>query len=256
MAYAEKFTAKLQEHFIVVQWDQRETGKTLALNPSPQPLTFALFGQDTHALVDTLLKRFHQPKLYLAGHSWGTALGFYAAARFPEKLYAWIAISPMVDQLKSEGILLEKMKAKARHDGDSARLRSLSTIHIPFQKGEELYQDRRNLFLFNDQRSVLKSFSREYALAWSDRWLSVWNEASSVDLTETLPRIDCPVYFFAGSKDLQTNFTIAREYYEHVQAPKKDFFEFPNVMHNVPTAKPDQLQQIILEKILPETRVH
>ena len=30
MHYAERFTYRLQEHFIVVQWDQREVGKTLA----------------------------------------------------------------------------------------------------------------------------------------------------------------------------------------------------------------------------------
>src|ERR1700754_2862789 len=28
MDYADKFTSKLQEEFVVVQWDQRETGKT------------------------------------------------------------------------------------------------------------------------------------------------------------------------------------------------------------------------------------
>src|SRR5687767_15501579 len=37
--YADKFTSKLKEHFIVIQWDQREAGRTLTLNRSPQPLT-------------------------------------------------------------------------------------------------------------------------------------------------------------------------------------------------------------------------
>jgi len=60
MHYAQKFTSKLQEHFVVVQWDQRNAGKTLSLNKSPEPLSVTLFEQDTHALIDTLLKRISQ----------------------------------------------------------------------------------------------------------------------------------------------------------------------------------------------------
>ena len=110
--YAEKFTHKLQEHFIVIQWDQRNAGKTLSLNNSPQPLTVGLFENDTHQLIDTLLKRFHQPKLYLVGHSWGTFLGFYIARNYPDLLYAYIPICPMINQLESERVILESMKEK------------------------------------------------------------------------------------------------------------------------------------------------
>src|ERR1700685_337026 len=34
---ADHFTGKLQKEFVVVQWDQRETGKTLQLNGSKTP---------------------------------------------------------------------------------------------------------------------------------------------------------------------------------------------------------------------------
>src|SRR6476660_2982710 len=43
MQSAAKYTGKLQEQFLVVQWDQRETGKTNSLNKSDQPLTLRLF---------------------------------------------------------------------------------------------------------------------------------------------------------------------------------------------------------------------
>ena len=36
MNYANRFTKDLQKHFIVVQWDQRETGKTKSLNSSAE----------------------------------------------------------------------------------------------------------------------------------------------------------------------------------------------------------------------------
>src|SRR3954465_8272293 len=70
----DQMTGKLQQHFVVVQWDQRETGETLKINKSPERLTLELFYNDTHELIDTLLKRFQKPKLYLAGYSWGSCL--------------------------------------------------------------------------------------------------------------------------------------------------------------------------------------
>ncbi len=114
MSYAHKFTAKLQEHFVVIQWDQRETGKTRQLNTSPVPLTLSVFQNDTHLLIERLLKRFAHKKLYLVGHSWGTALGFYIAEKYPELLYAYIPIGAMVNQLESERIVLSLMKAESR----------------------------------------------------------------------------------------------------------------------------------------------
>ena len=79
MNNGDRFTRKLQDSFVVVQWDQRETGKTLSLNKSNRPLTFRLFEEDTHDIIDSLLTQFHQQKIYLVGYSWGTALGFYIA---------------------------------------------------------------------------------------------------------------------------------------------------------------------------------
>ncbi|HZI53206.1 MAG TPA: alpha/beta hydrolase, partial [Chitinophagaceae bacterium] len=83
MSKADGFTGKLQQHFVVVQWDQRETGETLRLNKSPEPLRPGLFYNDTHDLIDSLLRRFQQPKLYLAGYSWGTVPGFQMADKYP-----------------------------------------------------------------------------------------------------------------------------------------------------------------------------
>src|SRR6185369_17226469 len=51
MSYANKFTSELQKHFIVVQWDQRETGKTKSLNSSPEPLTIPLLEQDAIDII-------------------------------------------------------------------------------------------------------------------------------------------------------------------------------------------------------------
>jgi pimeloyl-ACP methyl ester carboxylesterase len=249
MHYADKFTNKLQQHFIVVQWDQRQTGETLKLNSSPLPLTLDLFQNDTHELIDSLLKRFNREKLFLVGHSWGTALGFHFAKQYPEKLYAYIAIGAMTDQVRSEQLGLQKLKEIAIQKHNDDDLARLDSVHIPFQNGTQLYHHRKSLLAFQGSKKPLE---KNYVLTWADTWLAVYNEAMKVNLFETATTLECPVYFFAGRKDLQTNSEIAFEYYEKLKAPRKGFFWLERSAHAIPTSEPELLQNIIINKILPE----
>jgi pimeloyl-ACP methyl ester carboxylesterase len=250
MNYADKFTGKLQDHFLVVQWDQRETGETRKLNVSPRPLSLAVFQNDTRELIDSLLKRFKREKLYLAGHSWGTALGFDIARKYPGVLYAYIAIGPMINQLESERIALDMMKEKASKIGDQKQAEELAHVNIPFENGEQLFYHRRWLFAFSGSR---KKLARSYVENWSSTWLPVFNEASKENLIESLPAIACPVYFFAGRKDYQTNSSITEHYYSRLSAPKKALFWFEHSGHAIPSVEPERMQKVIIEKILPET---
>ena len=142
MQKIDKVSGRLQQHFVVVHWDQRETGETLRLNKTNQPLTLELFHNDTHELIASLLRTFRRPKLYLIGYSWGSGLGFYMADKYPELLYAYIPVSPVIDQLRSDSISLAMLKKEM---GSSAR-KELSIVRIPFENAEQLYYHRKWLF--------------------------------------------------------------------------------------------------------------
>lgn len=247
MSYAEKFTYKLQEHFVVVQWDQRESGKTKELNSLSTPLTVDLFKKDTEALVAILLDQFHQPKLYLAGHSWGTVLGFHMAKVHPELLHAYIAISPMINQLESERIILERMKEKARQNSNQQELKELNTIKVPFENGAQLYYHRKWLFHYVGAKTRV---TKSYVESWAATWLKVFNEASADNLMTSTPSLECPVFFFLGRNDYQTNAGVAEKYYQQLIAPKKELFWFERSAHSVPSTEPELLQRIIIENIL------
>lgn len=246
---ADQITGKLQQHFVVVHWDQRETGRTLQLNKSSQPLTLSLFYHDTHDLIDSLLKNYKRPKLYLAGYSWGSSLGFYIADQYPELLYAYIAISPMIHQWKSDSISLAILKEKM---GKKART-ELSLVKIPFENAEQLYYHRKWLFKHDGQKFVSVGLRKSFVLAWSATWFDALSQSCAINLFESLPAIKCPVYFFAGEKDYQTNHSITQEYFNKVSAPKKDLFLFANSGHRLPETDPGPFQDIIIDKILPAT---
>jgi pimeloyl-ACP methyl ester carboxylesterase len=250
ISYAEKFTYKLQTNFTVVQWDQRESGKTKELNTIEESLKVSQFENDTYELVKALLNQFGQPKLYLLGHSWGTYLGFYMAKNHPELLYAYVPICPMVNQLESERVSLKMMLDNAKQSGNKQETKELSTVKIPFENGEQLYYHRK--WLLNTYGAKTK-LSKNYVESWADTWLKVFNEASKENLIETTPVLQCPVYFFIGRKDYQTNANLTELYYKKLSAPKKGLYWFERSGHSLPSSEPLLLQNIIIEKILPAT---
>jgi pimeloyl-ACP methyl ester carboxylesterase len=65
MGYADKFTGELQKHFVVVLWDQRESGKTAELNTSEKNLSVALMEDDAIQVVNYLRERFSITRSFL-----------------------------------------------------------------------------------------------------------------------------------------------------------------------------------------------
>lgn len=252
MKQAEVFSNILQKHFMVVQWDQRDAGRTLALNKSSVPITVKLMEDDTYELIQLLLKKFNHKKLYLVGESWGTVLGFRMAEKHPELLNAYIAFSPVVNQTKSEQVLLEKLKLDAKEKGNITAQNELNSIKIPFGNYEQLYYSRKWMFSYDGHPFADKDTTllKDYIEDWSKTWMPTWNEAIRQNLFVELPKISCPVYFFLGAKDLQTNFSIAKDYYKMLKAPKKNIFQFENAGHSVLTEEAAQVQKIIVDEIL------
>ena len=245
MSYTGKFTNELQKHFIIVQWDQRESGKTADLNSTDKPLSVSLMESDALELIQYLRNRFSQDKIYLMGHSWGGFLGLKIAADHPELLKAYFAISPMVNQLESERLSMEWMVSRAKENHNQTALNELANVKIPFQNSEHLYFHRTWLA----QLSGNKPLSKPFVEAWGKKWLSLFNEASDINFFKVAPEIRCPLYFFIGRKDHQTHFKVAEDYFNVVKADKKRLFWFEDSAHNPHLTEPKKLQGLIIQEM-------
>lgn len=241
---------ELKKHFVVIAWDQRNCGKTLKLNPSRVKLTVKLYENDTYELVTALLKQFNQKKLFLMGWSWGTVLGFYMADKHPDQLYAYMAVSPAVNQWQSERISLTELKHKAAQQKNARAISELAKVKIPFGDGLQNYYDRKWLSIFNgeiiDDTIGFKKYFTE-----NSEMIALFKQANDINLTLSLSKINCPVYFFVGRKDHQTNCLISEKYYKQLAAPKKDLFWFEKSGHLIPVTEPKLMQEDIIKKILP-----
>lgn len=243
MSYADRFTEELKRHFIVVHWDQRESGQTAKLNPSPQALTVALFVHDAIAVIQFLSSKFSQDKIYLVGHSWGGYLGLRVAVERPDLLKGYFAMSPMINQLESERLSLTAMKEKASTDNNNEAMTELSRIEVPFKNGEQLYYHRKWLSKLMDSTTPTRAKVEEWAITW----LTLFNEGSQTNFNESAPELKCPVYFLIGSNDFQTHFSLAESYYRHVVCQEKKLYWFTDSAHNPHLTESVKFQHIIID---------
>ena len=90
------FNSELENHFVVVYWDQRGAGRSFDPKADPHRLTIDQHVVDLDAVVDHLRQSLGQDKIILMGHSWGAALGLLYAQAHPDKVSAFIGVNPVV----------------------------------------------------------------------------------------------------------------------------------------------------------------
>jgi len=257
IANADKITSKLQEHFIVVLWDQREYGKTFELNKSPVPLTVGLLVNDTKEIVDYLLKKFDRKKLYIAAHSMGCVMGISIAQKYPGLLKALVVMSPPVDGIASQKIGLDMLKAHFKQIHNERAVKELATIKLPARDFESLFikyvwqTEYDGEHISDSLRAKIKPMMQQWMETSA---ASLSNEVFEMNFFKQFPAVKCPVYFFVGRKDFMTNATISEKYEQKLKAPKKQLFWFEKSAHAIPDTEPGLMQDIIITKILPETQ--
>ncbi len=252
MGYSKKFVKELKSDFVIVQWDQRNTGATKAWNNPAPPLNLELMHEDTEAVVNYLLEQYGQKKLYLVGFSWGAFLGFEYARQHPEKLYAYVSVSGLVNGNVSEFQILNDLKDKADENNDTEAINELASVSIPFENGEDLFLQRKwtgSYFPSSMQNTRLKQSMVE---DWSVTWLPIFLEAADVDYGKLAPKIECPVYFFHSPEDRVSHYSVARAYFEVLDSPQKKWVDFLDAPHEIVSAQPKVFSQAMM-KLLEQT---
>ena len=101
---------KLAKDYTVVNWDQRNAGKTWLHDSQDREITPELMRSDLEVLTDKILEYTGKDKLTLLGMSWGTLYSDDFALRHPEKVEYVINLSVA----SHVGIYTEQMQQDAR----------------------------------------------------------------------------------------------------------------------------------------------
>ena len=269
----EKYPTGLEELFTVVWWELRGSGISYRADIPAETMTLEQMISDTLEVTNYLRLRFGKEKIYLMGHSGGTFIGIQAAARAPELYYAYLGVSQMSNQLKSEKLAYDYMLQRFQENGNTRMIQKLEAAPVTMTDGTpDAYRALRDpamhslgIGTIHDMDSVvtglfIPSFqSPEYTLSeklhtWTAKARSgvalLWDDMLATDLSIEVPELDIPVYFFEGIYDYTCNYTLAKDYFEKIQAPVKGFYTFERSAHSPLFEEPEKMQKILQEDVL------
>ena len=232
-------TPELEQHFVVVNWDQPGAGKSASAGFDYGRLSIAQMVSDAHELVTYLKARFGVKKIYLMGFSWGTVIGLWLAARYPQDFQAFISISQVVEPMEGERISLEFVRQNAAQAGNRRAITALAGIDPAYDRVDwfrQLSIERDWLLRYGGVYHTASNYSHEiwqmlqaheYSLAdvvlWPGRSSAslkqMWPEIMQVNFFTTVPSVDCPVYFFVGRFDYNAPGQLSAAYFEKLDAP-------------------------------------
>lgn len=263
-------TPALEDHFVVVNWDQRGAGKSASLGFDYTSLSIAQIVSDAHELIGYLKARFGVEKIYLLGFSWGTIVGLELAAQYPDDLHAYIGVSQEVSLAEAERLSLEYAQARAREAKNEQATDELAGIDPTYRSADwqrQLGVERKWLLQFGGVYHTANSYlheawmmlrAPEYSLYDFARWpfastnslRSLWPEVMRVNFFETHPELHVPVYFFVGRYDQNAPGQLTARYYEQLNAPAgKHLIWFENSAHDLFFDQPDQIVREIMKVI-------
>ena len=273
-----RFNQELEQHFVVVIWEQRGCGKSYpALNPK-SGLTVDQYVADIIELTDMLRARFDEDKIYLLGHSWGTIIGVRAAQQRPDLFHAYIGTGQMVDVRESDQIIYRMVLENAEETGDTEFIEVMEAQGEPPYSGKNPVSRYAKVFTreyrvfemasiksedFRRDGDLLRLTLRQPEYGWWDRvnfmrglmdtFNAVYTQLQDFDFREDALNFDLPVYIILGRHDVNATYWIAEEYFNILQAPHKQLYIFEDSGHGMIWQETDKFHDIMINTVLPET---
>jgi pimeloyl-ACP methyl ester carboxylesterase len=272
ISFMKNYNTAIENDFIMVYWEQRGAGKSYSENIPLETMTLEQLISDTKELSEYLAKRFNQEKIYLMGHSWGSLLAILTAYHHPEHFHAYFGIGQVAQQYKGEKISFEWVKEQAHQKNDKSAIKKLSQMNFPDSLASstewiEFVINERNYvaqyggsmreitgmwpmvkmvlnaeeYTFSDKVNYMKGnlFSLEH----------LWPAVIQTNLFTEIDSMQVPVYIFQGIYDYQTPHVVAKDFYDQLKAPEKEFFSFTNSAHSPLMEEVDKFNSIVREKI-------
>ncbi|HVE62032.1 MAG TPA: alpha/beta hydrolase [Chitinophagaceae bacterium] len=238
--------AAYEKKFVVVQWDQRGSGKTFGKYHEQTPnLTIDQLISDGIELANYLKKRFRRNDLIVLGHSLGTAIATGMVTKRPDLFKAYVGTGQIASWAESVQWLFKFMKKKATESNDSLLLDELNKIGTPDPKNADQF------FRFTRTR-------RKYLNAADTSWFGTMRKEAGKLTKQELNNLDSgmrfsgkvllpyqleerlstnsltfklPYLIVQGNDDLFTPTEPVRNYFDKITAPRKKLVIIENAGH-------------------------
>ncbi len=269
-----RYLGALEEHFVIVNWDQPGTGKSYNAVPFDS-LTPERYVADAYALTLNLRERFHQDKIYVFGESWGSIIGMLLMEQHPELYHALVTTGQMVDPVENDTLGYELAIDLLTEQGRSDDVEQLRRNGAPPYRSDELigkfgainnvlndYMESHAHGEGSGHNLMLDSLAaQEYGLLDKVYWLlglartftTVYPQLDNLDLRTEVPRVEVPLYFIKGRWDVNAVNSLAEEYFAILEAPHKEWIWFEDSAHTPSWDEPNHFVEVMVNTVLAQT---
>ena len=242
-------TRKWADVYTIVTWDQRNCGKSYNTEQNDVALTKDLFLTDGKEVTEYVLDYLSKDKLTILGHSWGSIYGANLVLEYPMYYECFIGAGQLVDCLENEEAFKQEAYIWAQND---EKMLNLVDRLTPDNATEEHFSLKNKIMqkygydmmakgadynlisttIFNPYYSISDwiQFLNTDTSAYLDFYSSA--EFASFSLKDKV-EYQVPFYNINGDKDYQTNYRLAQEYFEEVNAPYKQMFIMKDMTHGL-----------------------
>lgn len=268
-----KYNSDLEKHFTVVYWDQRNAGKSYDPAFPASEIKVSKYVEDVNALARYLKERLKVRKILLVGHSWGSRLGMLAVQKYPEHFSAFVSTGQEVAAYEGELQSYRYTLAKAKELKKTEMIQQLEAIGEPrggdyrtmYRIGPEgfsvqkyalleLNKDIYDGFTIEDLYANIES--GEYTAEEKANYMKAVNFTNehilsdeayhNFDFRKQFPTVSIPVFFIGGKYDYITPTPLAKEYFDMLKAPKKEFILFEQSGHDPAWEEPQRFHDELI----------
>lgn len=268
------YPSGLADEFVVCYMEYRGTGLSYASDVDVTGMTTDRYIADVLAVTNYLKERFQQDKIYLMGHSFGSYVAMKTVQQHGKYYHAYIAMAQNCNQKESEYLAYDYMKEQYERMGNEKMIAQFEECSI--RESEDAYERYFSSSLRDkamhdlgvgttrDMKSVITGIFlpslRCKAYTWKER-INIWKgkvrsskfpvvqDAIAFNAFDEVPSLQVPIYFFAGQYDYTCCYSLQKEYYEQVEAPRKEFYIFENSAHSPVYEESEKAIQILMDII-------
>ncbi|MBB5699171.1 alpha/beta hydrolase [Sphingomonas yantingensis] len=254
MPMAWSFQHPWEDFFTVVQWDQRGAGRSYPLNDPAviaPTLQVERYRDDAIALIEQLGARLGQRKVFVLGHSFGSAVGLAIAQARPDLLHAYIGMGQLIDFRENERVGMRQTLAIARERRDADAVRAITALRPYPDRGPftivqadawRRYANRYGSLAGRRPDADFYFNSTKLSPLYTPADRAAWEKGSSFTVTTLWPRLadvsfaslgrlEVPVALLLGRRDSTTPSNIAAGWLGRLAAPSRTLCWFENSGH-------------------------
>ncbi len=259
----------LEQDFVVVTLDQRGTGSSYDQIEPTSTLTVQEAVDDVAGVTEYLRARFHQQKIYLVGQSWGTILGVLAAQSHPELYQAFVGVGQMVSPRETDLVFYQDTLSWAERSGNSAVFAQVQAMGPPPWSDVLNYSTvlgyEQDVYPYDHSRNAEGAGQMtenlpigEYGLldtvniarGLADCFALLYPQLQNVDFRVDVPQLDVPVFLAEGRHEPRGRLQLAEQWFAQLQAPSKQWTEFPASGHRPIFEQPEEFHQLMTRDVL------